>query len=86
MLENWLMAEPNITAKELMARLSNQLPDLYPTGAQLRSLQRRVKAWRVKWARQLVFATTGRADLGIQDNIENHTPPIIDAEEQRQLP
>ena len=85
-LENWLIAEPNITAKELMVRLSNQLPDLYPTGAQLRSLQRRVKVWRAKWARQLVFATTGRVDLGIQDTIENHTPPIIDAEEQRQLP
>jgi hypothetical protein len=80
------MAEPNITAKELMVRLSYQLPDVYPTGAQLRSLQRRVTAWRAKWARQLVFATPGRADFGIQDNIENHTPPIIDAEEQRQLP
>jgi hypothetical protein len=50
MLENWLVAEPNITAKELMARLSNQLPDIYPTGTQLRSLQRRVKAWRAQWA------------------------------------
>ena len=37
------MAEPNITAKELMLRLTNQLPDLYPTGAHLRSLQRPVK-------------------------------------------
>jgi hypothetical protein len=40
LLENWLVAEPNITAKELMARLSTQLPDLYPTNVQLRSLQR----------------------------------------------
>jgi hypothetical protein len=77
MLENWLMEEPNITAKELMVRLSYQLPDLYPTGSQLRSLQRRVKTWRAKWARQLVFATTGRADLGIQDNVKNQRPPII---------
>jgi hypothetical protein len=38
--------------------LSNQLPDLYPTGAQLRTLQRRVKTWRTLWARQLVFAAT----------------------------
>jgi hypothetical protein len=89
MLENWLMAEPNITAKELMVRLSNQLPDLCPTGAQLRSLQRRVKAWRAQWARQLVFATTGRADLAIQDNIVNPASaqihcrlnhPVIDAD------
>jgi hypothetical protein len=75
-LETWLMAEPNITAKELMARLSNQLPDLYPSGAQLRSLQRRVKVWRAQWARQLVFAASARVE----------TSQIIDAEEQRQLP
>jgi Integrase core domain len=75
-LETWLMAEPNITAKELMARLSNQLPDLYPSGAQLRSLQRRVKVWRAQWARQLVFAASARAGAS----------QIIAAEEQRQLP
>jgi len=58
LVESWLMTEPNITAQELMARLTTQLPDLYPTRAQLRTLQRRVKAWRAQWARQLVFATT----------------------------
>jgi hypothetical protein len=58
LVEGWLMAQPNITAKELMVRLSNQLPDLYPTGAQLRTLQRRVKTWRTLWARQLVFTAT----------------------------
>ena len=60
------MAEPNATAKELMARLTDQLPDLYPTGVQLRSLQRRVKVWRAQWARQRVFAASSadRADLG----------------------
>jgi Integrase core domain len=64
LVESWLMAEPNITAQELMARLTTQLPDLYPTRAQLRTLQRRVKAWRAQWARQLVFAATSshRAD------------------------
>jgi hypothetical protein len=66
LVESWLMAEPNATAKELMARLTDQLPDLYPTGVQLRSLQRRVKTWRAQWARQLVFAASSadRADLG----------------------
>ena len=58
LVEAWLAAEPNITAKELMLRLTSQLPDLYPTGAQLRSLQRRVKGWRAQWARQLVFAAS----------------------------
>jgi hypothetical protein len=65
LVESWLVAEPNITAKELMVRLTNQLSDLYPTSAQLRTLQRRVKAWRAHWARQLVFAASSarRADL-----------------------
>jgi hypothetical protein len=56
MVEGWLGAEPNLTAKELPARLSERLPDLYPTGVQLRTLQRRVKDWRADRARQLVFA------------------------------
>jgi hypothetical protein len=79
LVESWLVAEPNITAKELMARLSNQLPDLYPTGAQLRSMQRRVKVWRAQWARQLVFtaSSAGRADLGsgaifVDETISEH--------------
>ena len=55
-VEGWLAAEPNLAARELLARLSQRLPDLYPTGAQLRTLQRRVKAWRAERAKQLVFA------------------------------
>ena len=35
------------------------LPDLYPTGAQLRTLQRRVKAWRAERAQQLRFGAIG---------------------------
>jgi hypothetical protein len=58
MVEGWLVAEPNLAAGELLTRLRQQLPDLYPTGAQLRTLQRRVKAWRAERARRLVFATT----------------------------
>jgi hypothetical protein len=56
LVEGWLMAEPNLTASELLMQLRQRLPDLYPTGAQLRTLQRRVKAWRAERARQLVFA------------------------------
>jgi hypothetical protein len=41
-----------------MVRLTNQLHDLYPSGVQLRSLQRRVKAWRAQWAHQLIFAAS----------------------------
>ncbi len=62
LVESWLTSEPNITAKALLARLVSQLPDLYPTGAQLRTLQRRVKNWRSAWARQLVFAASSDFD------------------------
>jgi hypothetical protein len=57
LVEGWLAAEPSIGAKELLMRLTKQLPDLYPTGAQLRTL-RRVKTWRAERARQLVFGAT----------------------------
>jgi hypothetical protein len=62
-VEGWLVAEPNLTATELLTRLSQRLPDLYPTGAQLRTLQRRVKTWRTERARQLVFAATVEQQL-----------------------
>jgi hypothetical protein len=63
LVEGWLVAEPNLAAAELLTRLCQRLPDLYPTGAQLRTLQRRVKVWRAERARQLVFAaaSAGRA-------------------------
>jgi len=50
-VEGWLVAEPNLAASELLPRLRQRLPDLYPTGAQLRSLQRRVKVWRAERTR-----------------------------------
>ncbi len=56
LVEGWLTAEPNLAASELLMRLRQRLPDVYPTGAQLRTLHRRVKAWRAERARQLVFA------------------------------
>jgi hypothetical protein len=56
LVEAWLTAEPNLAAGELLTRLNQRLPDLYPTGTQLRTLQRRVKAWRAERARELVFA------------------------------
>jgi hypothetical protein len=55
MLETWLAKQPHLTAKDLMARLSRELPDLYPTGAQLRTLQRRLQTWRTEQAKELVF-------------------------------
>ncbi len=69
MVEGWLVAEPNLAAGELLTQLRRRLPDLYPTGAQLRTLQRRVKAWRAERARELVFAASSAAQTGL----ESHT-------------
>src|SRR3954447_21449758 len=43
-VEMWLEAELERTARELLERLQSTYPDRYPDG-QLRTLQRRVKAW-----------------------------------------
>jgi hypothetical protein len=38
-----------------MHRLAAMMPDVYSTTAQLRTLQRRVKAWRSERAKELIF-------------------------------
>jgi hypothetical protein len=57
----WLETEPTITAKKLYERLVAMAPTMY-TGAQLRTLQRRVKAWRSNRARELVTRILSDAD------------------------
>ena len=57
-MEGWLQAEPDVTAKALMQRLREQFPDAYPTGAQLRTLQRRVQLWRNEQVKRLIFQTS----------------------------
>ena len=51
----WLDVEPDRTAKELLERLQVGYPGQF-SEANLRTLQRRVKAWRADAARRLVFA------------------------------
>jgi hypothetical protein len=51
----WLDAEPDRTAEEILRRLQCQAPGQYTDG-QLRTLQRRVKEWRREAVRNLVFA------------------------------
>jgi len=60
-IQQWLEAEPGITAKKLHERLVAMAPAMY-SGAQLRTLQRRVKAWRSNRARELVTRILGGAD------------------------
>src|SRR5438132_2171210 len=61
LVEGWLQAEPEVTAKALMQRLCVQFPDVYPTGAQLRTLQRRVQLWRNEQVKRLIFQASGTA-------------------------
>jgi hypothetical protein len=53
----WLETEPARTAKELLGRLREDNPGPLQE-AQLRTLQRRVKAWRRAAAQRLVFAAS----------------------------
>ena len=49
------MAEPSASAKELMERLATMFPEAYAGSAQLRTLQRRVKAWRAERAKEMIL-------------------------------
>jgi len=52
-VRRWAEAEPDQTARQLFQRLQAQHPGAYNDG-QLRTLQRRLKAWRRAMARNLV--------------------------------
>jgi hypothetical protein len=54
-IEGWLIAEPAIAAKVLMDRLVVMVPEMYGNKAQLRTLQRRVKAWRSARVTEMVL-------------------------------
>lgn len=58
----WLQDTPDVTAKELFKRLQKKHPGCFSDG-QLRTLQRRVRAWRHVMARGLVYAGTNEPDL-----------------------
>ena len=54
-IEGWLIAEPSASPKELMERLAAMVPDVYASKSQLRTLQRRVKDWRVNKAKEMIL-------------------------------
>jgi hypothetical protein len=56
-LRGWFDAEPKQTGRALLNRLQSAYPGVYPAG-QLRTLQRRLKAWRQETAQQMVFPIT----------------------------
>jgi hypothetical protein len=53
-LLNWLEERPDLEAKELLKRLQASNYDTYPDN-QLRTLQRRVRIWHTRIARELVY-------------------------------
>jgi hypothetical protein len=56
-IEGWLIAEPSVSACALMDRLAAMAPDAYAGKAQLRTLQRRVKAWRSQRVKEMVLGS-----------------------------
>jgi len=56
-IEGWLIAEPSVSACALMDRLAAMVPDAYAGKAQLRTLQRRVKAWRSQRVKEMVLGS-----------------------------
>jgi hypothetical protein len=62
-VEGWLINEPTATARELMDRLARIVPNAYASKAQLRTLQRRIKAWRAEKAKDLILGQLRKAAL-----------------------
>jgi hypothetical protein len=56
-IEGWLIAEPSVSANALMDRLAAMVPDAYASKTQLRTLQRRVKAWRAERAKEMILGS-----------------------------
>jgi hypothetical protein len=54
-VEGWLIAEPTVSAKALMERMAATVPDAYASKAQLRTLQRQVKASRAERAKEMIL-------------------------------
>ncbi len=60
-IEGWLLAEPTVSASILMDRLVAMVPDAYAGKAQLRTLQRRVKAWRSQRVKEMVLGNLNKS-------------------------
>jgi hypothetical protein len=56
-IEGWLISEPNVTALTLMGRLAVMIPAAYASKAQLRTLQRRIRAWRAERVAELILGS-----------------------------
>ena len=70
MLLGWLEERPDMEAKEMLKRLQASGYGEFPDG-QLRTLQRRVRLWRMRIVQQLVYGTgpTAAQDDGISEHM-----------------
>lgn len=59
-LRTWFETEPWRTGAELLSKLQAEYPDDYPDKL-LRTIQRRLKAWRAEQANALVFGSFARS-------------------------
>lgn len=80
-VEQWLETEAGVSAKELMYRLAAMMPDVYSTTAQLRTLQRRVKAWRSERAKELIFGVMQDTPLGARARMSSP----VEMEDERRI-
>ena len=62
-VEGWLIAEPSVGANVLMDRLAEMIPEAYASKAQLRTLQRRVRAWRSERAKELILGRLRKTEV-----------------------
>jgi hypothetical protein len=65
-LRNWFEVEPWRTARQLLEKLQENQPGVYPEKL-LRTLQRRVKVWRRERANDLVFGTGPNTAVSLSD-------------------
>jgi hypothetical protein len=73
LVREWFEAEPWRTSRELFQRLQQAQPGILPDG-QLRTLQRRVKAWRSELAHQMVFGTKAAGEPPVQAPLRSPDP------------
>jgi hypothetical protein len=76
LVREWFEAEPWRTSRELFERLQQAYPGLFPDG-QLRTLQRRVKAWRYGLAHKVVFGTAAAEDIPVQAPLRSAEPVCV---------
>ena len=69
---DWLQQQPDAKAPDLLDRLMARYPNRY-SRRQLRTLQRRVRQWRIAVAKQLVYASAEQSEMN-EANLGDVTP------------